>query len=123
MINTVKKFLENNIGIIRKNPFEFYTRVYNELTLIEQRILVEALQKCNLDNESARESVLHFYLTMEFAVLERPITLDIFIARKLSGLLAFDDDFLHDYIMENSQEFDISVRVDASNNYKIYPLL
>lgn len=120
MTTNVKNFIETNVELLDSNQFEFFISAYNGLTLIEQKLLVEALKAAQIDVEKAREDVLRYIITRVMEDIEREVTLYILIQRHLDGVLGYDSEFISDYILANTSEWDNRIERINGEEY-VYP--
>ena len=120
MTEAVKNFIETNYELLDSDQNEFFMTAYNELSIHQQGELIKILNEAGVDFEDSRDAVLRFILTMELGDLERPVFLQTFIDRYLIGILGYDNFELHQFILDESTEFDIDIVVE-NNDYKIYP--
>ena len=120
MTEAVKNFIETNYDLLDSAPNDFFMTAYNGLSVHQQGELIDILNEAGIDFEQSRDAVLRFILTMNFDVLERPVFVDTYIDRYLHGILGYDDFELHQFILEESNEFDVDIVVE-NNDYKIYP--
>ena len=120
MTEAVKNFIETNYELLDSDPNNFFMTAYNGLSIQQQGELIDVLNQAGVDFEQSRDAVLRFILTMNFEDLERPVFVDTYIDRYLYGILGYDDLELHQFILEESDEFDVDIVVE-NNDYKIYP--
>ena len=120
MTEEVKNFIETNYQLLDSDPNDFFTTAYNGLSIHQQGELIDILNEAGIDFEQARDAVLRFILTMKFEDLDRPVFVDTYVAWYLSGILGYDNFELRQFILEESDEFDIDIVVE-NNDYKIYP--
>ena len=120
MTEAVKNFIETNYELLDSDPNNFFMTAYNGLSIHQQGELIDILNEAGIEFEQARDAVLRFILTMDFEVLGRPEFLDTYIDRYLHGILGYDNFELHQFILEESNEFDVDIVVE-NNDYKIYP--
>lgn len=120
MTEEVKNFIETNYELLDSDPNDFFMTAYNGLSIHQQGELIDILNDAGIDFEQSRDAVLRFILTMNFDTLERPVFVDTYIARYLEGILGYDTFELRQFILEESDEFDVDIVVE-NNDYKIYP--
>ena len=120
MTEAVKNFIETNYELLDSDPNNFFMTAYNGLSIQQQGELIDVLNQAGVDFEQSRYAVLRFILTMNFEDLERPVFVDTYIDQYLYGILGYDDLELHQFILEESDEFDVDIVVE-NNDYKIYP--
>ena len=120
MTEAVKNFIETNYELLDSDKNEFFMTAYNGLSIHQQGELIDILNEAGVDFEQSRDAVLRFILTMELGDLERPVFLQTYIDRYLTGILGYDDLELHQFILDESTEFDVNIVVE-NNDYKIYP--
>ena len=120
MTNEVKNFIETNIDLLDSAPNDFFMTAYNGLSIHEQSELIDVLNEAGIEFQKSREAVLRFILTMNFDVLERPVFMQTYIDRYLFGILGYDYFELSQFILEESDEFDVDI-VFENNDYKICP--
>lgn len=123
MTNDVKNFIETNWQLLDDNVVEFFHSAYNGLSLYCQKELIDVLQTAKIDVEKARETTIHFIITMWMEDLGKPVYLSTFISRYLDGTLGYDADWLTDYIINNQSEWDDSVTIEIADNgdFLLYP--
>ena len=120
MTEAVKNFIETNYELLDSDLNEFFMTAYNGLSIPQQGELIKILNEAGVDFEDSRDAVLRFILTMGLGDLERPVFLQTYIDRYLKGILGYDNFELHQFILDESTEFDIDIVVE-NNDYKIYP--
>ena len=120
MTEAVKNFIETNYELLDSDLNEFFMTAYNELSIHQQGELIKILNEAGVDFEDSRDAVLRFILTMGLGDLKRPVFLQTYIDRYLKGILGYDNFELHQFILDESTEFDIDIVVE-NNDYKIYP--
>lgn len=120
MTEAVKNFIETNYELLDSDQTEFFMTAYNGLSIHQQGELIKILNEAGVDFQESRDAVLRFILTMELGNLERPVFLQTYIDRYLTGILGYDNFELHQFILDESTEFDIDIVVE-NNDYKIYP--
>ena len=120
MTEEVKNFIETNYHLLDSDANDFFMTAYNGLSIHQQGELIDILNDAGIDFEQSRDAVLRFILTMNFDTLERPVFVDTYIARYLKGILGYDNFELRQFILEESDEFDVDIVVE-NNDYKIYP--
>lgn len=120
MTEAVKNFIETNYELLDSDQTEFFITAYNGLSIHQQGELIDILNEAGVDFEQSRDAVLRYILTMELGCLERPVFVQTYIDRYLSGILGYDDLELHQFILDESTEFDVNIVVE-NNDYKIYP--
>lgn len=117
MNSTVKYFIETNCDLLDTNPVEFWHRVENELSIVNQGSVVEYLEQAGFKTIQDRERVLRYIITMQLFDVTSQITLRVFIARYLTGILGFDADWLFDYIIDNRTEWDVNIETINGTTY------
>lgn len=120
MTNEVKNFIETNYELLDSDPNNFFMTAYNGLSINQQGELIDVLKEAGIEFEKSRDAVLRFILTMNFDVLERPVFMQTYIDRYLIGILGYDYFELSQFILEESDEFDVDI-VFENNDYKICP--
>lgn len=120
MTEAVKNFIETNYQLLDSDPNNFFMTAYNGLSIHQQGELIDILNDAGIEFEQSRDAVLRFILTMNFDCLERPVFVDTYIDRYLKGILGYDNFELRQFILEESDEFDVDIVVE-NNDYKIYP--
>ena len=120
MTEAVKNFIETNYELLDSDQNEFFMTAYNGLSIPQQGELIKILNEAGVDFEDSWDAVLRFILTMGLGDLERPVFLQTYIDRYLKGILGYDNFELHQFILDESTEFDIDIVVE-NNDYKIYP--
>lgn len=120
MTEAVKNFIETNYELLDSDQTEFFITAYNGLSIHQQGELIDILNEAGVDFEQSRDAVLRYILTMELGCLERPVFVQTYIDRYLHGILGYDDLELHQFILDESTEFDVNIVVE-NNDYKIYP--
>lgn len=120
MTEAVKNFIETNYHLLDSDSNDFFITAYNGLSIHQQGELIDILNDAGIDFEQSRNTVLRFILTMNFDTLERPVFVDTYIDRYLKGILGYDNFELRQFILEESNEFDVDIVVE-NNDYKIYP--
>ena len=120
MTEAVKNFIETNYELLDSDLNEFFMTAYKELSIHQQGELIKILNEAGVDFKESRDAVLRFILTMELGDLKRPIFLQTYIDRYFKGILGYDNFELHQFILDESTEFDIDIVVE-NNDYKIYP--
>ena len=109
MIKEVETFLRVNWPLLDKDMIEFFHIAHNGLTRYQMDELVAALDKAAIETLTARETVLRFVITMETEVLEKSIPVITFANRYIKGALGFSTEDIVEYIMENSNEWDVNI--------------
>ena len=120
MTEAVKNFIETNYELLDSDSNNFFMSAYNGLSIRQQGELIDVLSEAGIEFEQSRDAVLRFILTMKFDTLERPVFVDTYIDRYLYGILGYDEFELRQFILEQSNEFDVDIVVE-NNDYKIYP--
>ena len=120
MTDDVRRFFETNAELLDTNMPEFFHIMDNGLSFYEQSEVIECLDESGIDYTDARDSVLNYIVTMYMLDVVRPVFLKTFIQRYLEGRLGCDYLYLADFILENSEEYDVDI-VREDNDYKIYP--
>ena len=120
MTEEVKNYIETNYELLDSALNEFFMTAYNGLSIHQQGELIKILNEAGVDFEDSRDAVLRFILTRGLGDLERPVFLQTYIDRYLKGILGYDNFELHQFILDESTEFDIDIVVE-NNDYKIYP--
>ena len=123
MTEAVKNFIETNYELLDSDAVEFCDSAYNGLSIPQQKELVKALETAGINIDEARETFIHFHITMIMEIVKRAVTLRIFIVRCLDGILGFDHEWLFDYIKDNRSEWSDSVYIEKDNegDWTIYP--
>lgn len=123
MTNDVKNFIETNWQLLEDNAVEFFHSAYNGLSLYCQKELIDVLQTANIDVEKARETTIHFIITMWMEDLDKPSYLSTFISRYLDGILGYDADWITDYIINNQTEWEDSVTIKIADlgDFLLFP--
>ena len=122
MTEVVANFIRTNKSLLTDTGMtEFFHSAYNGLTTGQQKELVSVLDEAGIETLAAREVVLRFILTMDFEVLERPITLTTYIRRYVVGRLGFDENWLHQYILDNSNEWDVKLEQREDGSWLLVP--
>ena len=109
MIEEVKRFLKVNWPLLDKDMNEFFHIAYNGLNWHQMDELVAALDEAGIETLTARENVLRFVITMQMEVLENSIPVRTFANRYVKGALGFSTPDIVEYIMENSDEWDVNI--------------
>lgn len=118
----VKNFIETNYQLLETDPVEFFHSAYNGLSIPEQTQLVEALDEAEIETLKARETVIRYIITMNFEVIERPVTLRVLVARMFRNVLGFDSEWLFNYILDNQNEWDNKI-IKNNGTYYVYPVV
>ena len=123
MTEAVKNFIETNYEMLDSDAVEFCDSAYNGLSIPQQKELVKALETAGINIDEARETFIHFHITMTMDLVERPVFLETFVARYFDGILGFNHEWLLEYIKDNKSEWDDSVKIheDRNGNWMIYP--
>lgn len=120
MTSTIKNFLEKNYILLDSDPRDFCMTAYNGLTLIEQSIVFEMLKDAGIDITKARTDTLRFIIGMSLAEVIQKVSLEIYVARYLTGILGYDDVDIREFILNNLMEWDNDIVLEG-NDYYIYP--
>ena len=120
MTDSVARFLKTNKSLLDKDMNEFFHSAYNGLNWYQMDELVHILDEAGIETLTARENVLRFVITMQTEVLEKPITVKTFANRYIKGALGFATEDIIEYIMENSNEWDVNI-VFHDNDYWLDP--
>ena len=123
MTEAVKNFIETNYELLDSAAVEFCDSAYNGLSIPQQKELVKALETAGINIDEARETFIHFHITMTMDLVERPVSLRTLIARYFDGILRFDSEWLLNYIKDNGSEWYDSVYIEKDNNgnWMVYP--
>ena len=121
MTEPVARFLQTNKSLLDTDLVEFFHSAHNGLSTFYVDELVQVLDEAGIDTANARDAVLRFIITMETEVLEKPIRVITFARRYIKGALGFTSEYIANYIIENAQEWDVTVTLH-NNEYWLYPL-
>lgn len=122
MTTEIKYFIEDNIGLLDSNNLiDLFHIAWSDLSVGQQRELINVLEDAGIETGPAREVVLRYALTMEFDVLLRPVSLQRFVAKNFYSKLGYDIPFVMEYIMQNQAEWDVTIRPNSSGVWFIYP--
>ena len=123
MTEAVKNFIEINYELLDSDAVEFCHSAYNGLSIQQQKELIQALETAGINIDNAREQFIRFHITMTMDLVERPVSLGLFVTRHFDGILGFNHEWLLNYIKDNKSEWDDSVKIheDKNGNWMIYP--
>ena len=121
MNDTIKNFIEVNVDLLQTDPVEFFHIAYNGLSHYNQGELVSVLDNAGLNTYAARESVFRYIITMMLDELGAKVSLRMFVSRKLAGVLGFKFDEAFNYVLDNEDEWNNTIRLE-NGMYYIYPV-
>ena len=123
MTEAVKNFIETNYQLLDSDAVEFCHSAYNSLSHYQQKELSDVLDAAGINIDREKEIFIRFHITMTMDLVERPVELQVLVARYFANILGLDAEWIVEYIKDNRSEWDdtVAIHEDRNGNWMVYP--